>query len=110
MTRSIENVQKAKQTILVVDDEKDLVEMIAYNLQRNGYRVLTANSGDAALETAVRELPSLILLDLMLPGASGTEVARQLRARFPHRHYSDHHAHRQERRNRCGRRPDFGRG
>jgi DNA-binding response OmpR family regulator len=80
MTRSIENVQKAKQTILVVDDEKDLVEMIAYNLQRNGYRVLTANSGDAALETAMRELPSLILLDLMLPGASGTEVARQLRA------------------------------
>jgi DNA-binding response OmpR family regulator len=80
MTRTIDAVQKAKQTVLVVDDEKDLVELIAYNLQRNGYRVLSANSGDAALETAVSELPNLILLDLMLPGASGTEVARQLRA------------------------------
>ena len=69
-----------KQTILVVDDEKDLVELIAYNLQRNGYNVLTANSGDAALEIASRELPELVLLDLMLPGTSGTEVARKLKA------------------------------
>jgi two-component system phosphate regulon response regulator PhoB len=72
--------RKTKQTILVVDDEKDLVDLIAYNLQRNGYNVLTASSGDAALEVASRELPNLILLDLMLPGMSGTEVARKLKA------------------------------
>jgi two-component system phosphate regulon response regulator PhoB len=69
-----------RQTILVVDDEKDLVDLISYNLQRNGYRVLTADSGDAALVIARRDKPDLVLLDLMLPGTSGTEVARQLRA------------------------------
>src|SRR5476649_994758 len=72
--------RKGKQTILVVDDEKDLVDLIAYNLQRNGYNVLTATSGDTALEIASREIPSLILLDLMLPGMSGTEVARKLKS------------------------------
>ena len=71
---------KAKPTVLVVDDEKDLVDLIAYNLQRNGYDVLTANSGDAAVDVATRERPSLVLLDLMLPGLSGTEVARRLKA------------------------------
>ena len=70
----------AKQTILVVDDEKDLVDLIAYNLQRNGYRVLTADNGDAALSVATRDRPDAIILDLMLPGLSGTEVARRLRA------------------------------
>jgi len=72
--------RKGKQTVLVVDDEKDLVDLIAYNLQRNGYNVLSATSGDTALEIASREIPSLILLDLMLPGMSGTEVARRLKA------------------------------
>jgi DNA-binding response OmpR family regulator len=71
---------KGRPTVLVVDDEKDLVDLIAYNLQRNGYDVLTANTGDAALEFATRDRPSLVLLDLMLPGLSGTEVARRLRA------------------------------
>ncbi len=78
--RSPEIERTGKQTILVVDDEKDLVELIAYNVQRNGYNVLTANTGDAALELAAREIPHLVLLDLMLPGTSGTEVARKLKA------------------------------
>ncbi len=69
-----------RPTVLVVDDEKDLVELISYNLQRNGYDVLTAATGDAALAVAARDRPSLVLLDLMLPGLSGTEVARRLRA------------------------------
>jgi DNA-binding response OmpR family regulator len=69
-----------RSTILVVDDEKDLVDLIAYNLTRNGYRVLTADSGDQALAIARRDRPDLVVLDLMLPGTSGTEVARQLRA------------------------------
>jgi DNA-binding response OmpR family regulator len=78
--RPTEPDRKTKQTVLVVDDEKDLVDLIAYNLQRNGYNVLTATSGDAAIEIASREIPSLVLLDLMLPGTSGTEVARKLKA------------------------------
>jgi DNA-binding response OmpR family regulator len=77
--RPIDPDRKGKQTVLVVDDEKDLVDLIAYNLQRNGYHVLTATSGDAAVEIASRELPHLVLLDLMLPGTSGTEVARKLK-------------------------------
>ncbi len=77
--RSVVGERSGKQTVLVVDDEKDLVELIAYNVQRNGYNVLTANTGDAALEIAARELPDLVLLDLMLPGTSGTEVARKLK-------------------------------
>ena len=69
-----------RKRILVVDDERDLVELIAYNLRRNGYDVLTAHDGQAALELARRQPPDLVLLDLMLPGIDGTEVARQLRA------------------------------
>jgi two-component system phosphate regulon response regulator PhoB len=79
-TQTLDRKPTAKQSILVVDDERDLVDLITYNLQRNGYGVLSANSGDAAIEIAARELPNLILLDLMLPGTSGTEVARRLKA------------------------------
>ncbi len=69
-----------KKRILVVDDEKDLVDLISYNLQRNAFAVLTAFSGDQALEIAHRELPDLVVLDLMLPGMDGTEVTRRLKA------------------------------
>jgi DNA-binding response OmpR family regulator len=79
-TQTLERKPAGKQTILVVDDERDLVDLITYNLQRNGYGVLSATTGDAALEIAAREMPNLILLDLMLPGTSGTEVARKLKA------------------------------
>src|SRR5688572_10759034 len=71
---------RANKRILVVDDERDLVDLIAYNLGRNGYDVLTASDGHAALELARRESPDLVILDLMLPGLDGTEVARLLRA------------------------------
>src|SRR3982750_2718452 len=69
-----------RKRILVVDDEKDLVDLITYNLQRNGYDFLAATSGTEALEIAQREQPDLIILDLMLPGIDGTEVARRLKA------------------------------
>src|SRR5205085_6569941 len=69
-----------RKRILVVDDEKDLVDLITYNLQRNGYDFLAASSGTDALEIAQREQPDLIILDLMLPGIDGTEVARRLKA------------------------------
>jgi DNA-binding response OmpR family regulator len=69
-----------KKTVLVVDDEKDIVDLITYNLRRNGYEVLSAFDGNGAVELAQRESPDLILLDLMLPGMDGTEVARRLKA------------------------------
>ena len=69
-----------KKRILVVDDERDLTEMIAFNLTRNGYDVLTSDSGPDALEVARREMPDLIVLDLMLPGLDGMEVTRRLKA------------------------------
>jgi len=72
--------RKGKRRVLVVDDEKDLVELITYNLGRNGFEVLTAYNGNDALDVAQREVPDLVVLDLMLPGIDGTEVARRLRA------------------------------
>jgi two-component system phosphate regulon response regulator PhoB len=66
--------------ILVVDDEPDIVALVAYHLARAGYRVTTAASGTEALALARSDCPSLIVLDLMLPGISGYEVLEQLRA------------------------------
>ena len=65
--------------ILVVDDEPVLVETIAYNLEQAGYQVITAADGSSALEAARREMPDLILLDIMLPEMDGLEVCRKLR-------------------------------
>jgi two-component system phosphate regulon response regulator PhoB len=67
------------QTILVVDDERDIVELIRYNLSQAGFRVVTASDGQQALELARRERPDLVVLDLMLPVMPGTEVARILK-------------------------------
>src|SRR6185437_13151347 len=65
--------------ILVVDDEAVLLETIVYNLELAGYQVSTAADGASALETAHREKPDLMILDLMLPVMDGLEVCRQLR-------------------------------
>jgi two-component system OmpR family response regulator len=65
--------------ILVVEDDPNLLKALAYNLGREGYSVITAADGEAALETARREKPDLIVLDLMLPKMSGLEVCRILR-------------------------------
>jgi DNA-binding response OmpR family regulator len=71
--------RKAKRRVLVVDDERDIAETILYNLGRNGYEGLVAYNGSEALEIAQRERPDLVVLDLMLPGIDGTEVARRLK-------------------------------
>jgi two-component system phosphate regulon response regulator PhoB len=73
-------VGKNRKRILVVEDEKDLNDLIKLNLERNGYQAFTASDGNTALEIAAREIPDLILLDLMMPGIDGTEVARRLKA------------------------------
>ncbi|MBN1827873.1 MAG: response regulator, partial [Deltaproteobacteria bacterium] len=65
--------------ILVVDDERDIVDLMAYNLEKEGYRVIKAYDGEEALcSLAVQEL-DLMILDLMLPGIQGMEVARLVR-------------------------------
>ena len=68
------------QTILIVDDEKDLVELIVYNLQRERFRTLEAYDGDSAVRLALQHVPDLIVLDLMLPRKSGQEVTVALRS------------------------------
>jgi two-component system phosphate regulon response regulator PhoB len=65
--------------ILVVDDEPEIVALVAYHLAKAGYRVSTAASGQDAVEMARRDRPSLVVLDLMLPGMSGFDVLEQLR-------------------------------
>ena len=67
-------------TILVVEDEPAIQELIAYNLKQAGHQPLCAESAEQALRLVSNALPDLVLLDWMLPGASGIEVARRLRA------------------------------
>jgi phosphate regulon transcriptional regulator PhoB len=69
-----------KRTILTIDDEKDLLELVRYNLEREGYCVKSASDGEAGLALAQRDAPDLILVDLMLPGMDGLEVCRRLRS------------------------------
>jgi two-component system phosphate regulon response regulator PhoB len=70
----------SRKKVLVVDDEKDIVDLVAYNLARNGYDTITAGDGNDALDSAIKNSPDLIILDLMVPGIDGTEVARRLKA------------------------------
>ena len=70
----------ARQTILVVEDESDILELITVNLAREGWRVVGAATGEEALESVRAEAPDLVVLDLMLPGLDGLEVCRLLRS------------------------------
>ena len=76
----------AGERVLVVDDEPDIVALVAYHLARAGYRVSTAATGDDALRATREERPALVVLDLMLPGMSGFDVLEQLRAGAATRH------------------------
>jgi two-component system phosphate regulon response regulator PhoB len=69
-----------KDKILAIDDEEDILELLRFNLTREGYQVFCASTGEEALSLARTERPDLILLDLMLPGIDGLEVARRLKA------------------------------
>ncbi|MFH1338617.1 MAG: response regulator transcription factor [Candidatus Omnitrophota bacterium] len=68
-----------KEKILIVEDEKDIVKMLDYNLKKEGFRILSCYDGEEALDLAVREHPDLIILDLMLPGIDGLEVCKALK-------------------------------
>jgi two-component system, OmpR family, phosphate regulon response regulator PhoB len=71
------------QTILIIEDERDLAELLAFNLEREGYRTVIALDGIEGLEAVNRVLPDLVLLDLMLPGMLGTEVCKTLKKQEP---------------------------
>lgn len=75
-----ETLNMAKSKILVVEDEPSLVDVLTYNLQREGYEVLIAKEGREGLRKAQMLLPDLVLLDLMLPGLGGLDICRDLRA------------------------------
>lgn len=68
-----------KKTILIVDDEKPIVDILVYNLQKEGYDTLEANDGLAAVDIALKEKPDLILLDIMLPKMDGLTVCKKIR-------------------------------
>lgn len=70
---------KAKQ-ILIADDEPDILEIVSYNLEKEGYTVHTASNGNEALEKARKLNPDLIILDIMMPGKTGVEVCQILRS------------------------------
>ncbi|OGV48588.1 MAG: DNA-binding response regulator [Lentisphaerae bacterium GWF2_52_8] len=70
----------AKEKILVVDDEEDILELIRYNLERETYSVTCVESGEDCLEAMRKNLPELLLLDLMLPGIDGLSVCKILKA------------------------------
>lgn len=68
-----------KKTILIVDDEKPIVDILMYNLDKEGYNILEANDGEVAVDIALKEKPDLILLDVMLPKLDGLSVCRKIK-------------------------------
>lgn len=72
-------VGSTAQKVLVVDDEEDIVDLLKYNLEREGYSVITALNGKDAIKQAKAHHPDLIVLDIMMPGMDGVEVCAQLR-------------------------------
>ena len=75
----MENTINGKKTILIVDDEKPIVDILVYNLQKEGYDTLEANDGETGLELALEKKPDLILLDIMLPRMDGLAVCKKIR-------------------------------
>jgi len=70
----------ARSTILVVDDEPEICELVSYNLSREGYRVLAERDGESGLERVFKSPPDLLILDLLLPKQSGLDILRSIRA------------------------------
>ena len=65
--------------ILIIEDDEHIIELLKFNVENNGYSVMTATDGHDGLEKALNELPDLILLDLMLPGIDGIDICNKLK-------------------------------
>src|SRR5262245_6178889 len=78
--REVRDAAMPKPKILVIEDERPLVEVLSCNLEREGFEVLVAYDGQEGLRQAQLKLPDLVVLDLMLPSKPGLEVCRELRA------------------------------
>lgn len=76
----------AHETVLVVDDEDDILELVKYNLEKEGYDVVCVATGEDALAATRMKMPDLLVLDLMLPGVDGLEVCRRLKGDLTTRH------------------------
>ena len=76
----------AGETLLVIEDEEDIIELIEYNMKKDGFAVTSVMSGEEGLKLARERQPNLVLLDLMLPGMDGLEVCRRLKADRNTRH------------------------
>lgn len=70
----------SREKILIVEDEKDIVKMLEYNLKKEGFKILSARDGESAVNLSGKEHPDLVLLDLMLPGIDGIEVCKRLKS------------------------------
>lgn len=75
----VNELDQDKKTILIVDDEQPIVDILVYNLQKEGYNTLEANDGVAAVDIALSQKPDLILLDIMLPKMDGLAVCKRIR-------------------------------
>ena len=73
------NVEEAKKTILIVDDEEPIINLLEYNLEKEGYNLIEARDGETGLKLAFDKKPDLILLDLMLPRIDGLTVCKRIR-------------------------------
>src|SRR5262249_27249475 len=69
-----------KKLVLVVEDERDIGELVRFNLEQDGFAVIVAEDGEQALAAMQRQRPVLVILDLMLPGITGLEICRRLRS------------------------------
>ena len=78
----MENEGNNQKTILIVDDEQPIVDILVYNLKKEGYNTLEANDGVTAVDMALSEHPDLILLDIMLPRMDGLTVCKKIRTKL----------------------------
>ena len=71
---------KMKETVLIVEDEKDIVKMLEYNLKKEGFKTISVSDGEDAIDSSISRSPDLIILDLMLPGIDGLEVCKTIKS------------------------------
>jgi len=75
----VEEIEKDAKTILIVDDEQPIIDILVYNLKKEGYRTIEANDGITAVNMALEQKPDLILLDIMLPKLDGLSVCKRIK-------------------------------